>query len=894
MLLTKLHISPPGAQTLHRAELFEKLAAGLKTKLMLLSAPAGFGKTTLVSDWIIKQDIRAAWYSIDNNDNDVAGFFTYFIAAIQRLYPEFGKNALNLLHSPSQLNPEAIVQLLINETLSIPEHFLVVLDDFHLITNQEVLGLFTYFISHVPPNLHLAILTRADPPLPIAKLRSQHQLVELRSADLSFSAPEIHYLFNRKLKLKVSQAEVESLAHKTEGWIAGLQLIALSLQGQEDSAAFIQNFKGDNRYIMDYLIEEVLKVQPPEIKGFLLQTSLLEQLSAPLCNAVLDRADSQAVLETLEKNNMFIVSLDAERKWYRYHHLFADLLKQRLLLYKEKAEVIALHTKASVWFEENEMLPLAIGHMLQTQDYEKAIALLAGIAETLWKNGQHASIMQYGDSLPEAIIRQNPEFSLFYAWVLTTAGLIQKAAPFLESAEEITRQQMASADKNGEVFRYHQKLLGKIAVAIAYQNSFLGKPEITLEYCQIALENLSEEDPLWFSWGWYAVGMAKLVNENIFESTEALKKALAFGKTSGNIYLITTIGITLGYNEGRLGLYKVSYNRSADLLEFLKENGYASLVKTDWTFAVLFANMAAIQYYWDDLDGAFENIKTAYSLCIREANVTSKVLTLVIYSVLLHAQGDWVGAEAKIKEMEAIIQKNKVAPFLLSMYIGWKAIFLIIKNELDKAHAFLEDHGVRTGNAIPYAEEYRYIPLALLLMAEGKMTEALTLLTQLYTMASAQNRIERMIEIKVFMSIIYQATGENEIALAALTESLELAAPDEILMYHLNFLEQLNPLLQELFKDHARGKGKLPARFLDKLKRAIEKRKNAATIPFAVTTREQETLQLMAADLSNQEIADKLFISLNTVKTRLKNLYVKLEVDNRSKAVEKAKEMRLI
>ncbi len=259
-----------------------------------------------------------------------------------------------------------------------------------------------------------------------------------------------------------------------------------------------------------------------------MQTSLLEQLSAPLCNALLDRKDSQSVLEMLEKNNLFIVSLDAERKWYRYHHLFADLLKQRLLLI-EKSVVIGLHTKASAWFEENGLLPLAIVHLLQIKNYDKAILLLSNIAEGMWENGQHSSILKYGDLLPGDVIRKNPEFSLFYAWVLITAGQIQKAAPFLESAEKITRQKLTAGYADGEDILYQKKLLGKIAVAMAYQYSFLGKPEIILAYGQIALENLSEEDPLWFSWGWLAVGKAQLANENILESTEALKKALAFG-----------------------------------------------------------------------------------------------------------------------------------------------------------------------------------------------------------------------------------------------------------------------------------------------------------------------------------------------------------------------------
>jgi LuxR family transcriptional regulator, maltose regulon positive regulatory protein len=624
-----------------------------------------------------------------------------------------------------------------------------------------------------------------------------------------------------------------------------------------------------------------------------LQTSLLEQLSGPLCNAVLDRRDSQSVLEMLENNNMFIVSLDRERKWYRYHHLFADLLKQRLYL-KERSVIMTLHSKACGWFENNQMFPLAIEHALQTENYPKALQLLSEIIENLWENGHHSSIMKYGDLLPEAAIKQHPEFCLFYAWVLVTSGQIQKAAPFLDRAEHITRQQITRGYEAGGDKEYKKKLLGKIAVAQAYLYSFLGKPEIILKHCQTALDNLSEDDPLWFSWGWYAVGKAELANQNIFGSTEALIKALEFGKKSGNIYLITTIAINLGFNEGRLGLYKVSYKRSADLLQFLKENGYGHLAKTDWTFAVLYANMAAIRYFWADLEGASENIRIAYHLCINEADITSKVLVLVIYSVVLHGQGDFAGAEKKIKEIEGVLQKNKVNPFLESMFIGWKAIFLILQNELDKSRSLLESHGMASGKTPSYVEEYRYFAFAMLLMAEYKIEEAFVLLTQLYEMARAQSRIERMIEIKILFSAIFTATGEKEKALSNLKESLELAARDEILMSHLNYLDHINPLLQEVFRNQATGEARLPNAFLNKLKRTIEKRKTSPAVHFSLTTRDRETLCLMAENLSNQEIADKLFISLNTVKTRLKTLYVKLDVDNRVKAVEKAREMRLI
>ena len=422
--------------------------------------------------------IPAAWFSLDNGDNDPVDFLSYIISGIQSIHSAFGQSALKLLNSPNKPSVESIASLLINEILNINQNFLLVLDDFHLIKSNEVLKLVTYLLEHIPGNIHIVILTRSDPALSVSRLRSQHQLVELRSSDLSFSANDISVLFNKKLKLGLSVDDVYSLETKTEGWIAGLQLTALSMQGREDISEFIQDLKGDNRYIMDYLMEEVLKIQTDEIKEFLLQTSILEQMSAPLCNAVLNRNDSQLILETLEKNNMFVIPLDTERTWYRYHHLFAELLKQRLHL-RDKAAIIELHNKACEWFKTNSMPLLAIEHALETENFEKSIQFLGEIVETMWKNGQHAAIMKYGDLLPDEIIKKNADFCLYYAWILIIAGQIQKAEPFLESAEIITMKIINDKNSSKEAVQYNKKLLGKISVAFAYLYSIIADPEKT-------------------------------------------------------------------------------------------------------------------------------------------------------------------------------------------------------------------------------------------------------------------------------------------------------------------------------------------------------------------------------------------------------------------------------
>jgi LuxR family maltose regulon positive regulatory protein len=350
-------------------------------------------------------------------------------------------------------------------------------------------------------------MTRSDPAISVSRLRSQHQLVELRTSDLSFSANDISILFNKNLKLGLTIEDIYSLESKTEGWIAGLQLTALSMQGRENISGFIQDLKEDNRYIMDYLMEEVLKIQTDDIKEFLLQTSILEQMSAPLCNIVLNRNDSQLILESLEKNNMFVIPLDTDRTWYRYHHLFAELLKQRLHL-REKTDINELHDKASEWFKNNSMPLKAVDHAIEIGDFERSVQVLGEVIEKLWENGHHVAIIKYGDLIPDKFIKKSAEFCLYYSWVLITSGQTNKAASMLLCAEAITRKVLAGKDLTILNIKYQKKLLGKIAVASSYLKTLTENPDKIIEYCNTALKNLTDDEPLWLGWTWFSMGVA--------------------------------------------------------------------------------------------------------------------------------------------------------------------------------------------------------------------------------------------------------------------------------------------------------------------------------------------------------------------------------------------------
>jgi len=895
MLQTKLYIPSIGNNIIHRTELFEKLNQGLSRKLTLISAPAGYGKTSLIGDWIDQNRIPTAWFSIDKGDNDPVEFLSYIISAIQGIRNEFGKAALKLLNSPNKPGNESIIGLLINEILGIEQNFLLVFDDFHLITNTDILELISYFINHLPANIHLAILTRSDPALPFARLRSQQQLVELRLADLGFTANEISHLFNKKLKLGLTVEDIYSLESKTEGWIAGLQLTALSLKNREDISAFIKMFVVDNQYIMDYLIEEVLKVQTDEIKEFLLQTSILEQMSGPLCDALLNKNDSQHILEQLEKSNMFIVPLDTDQKWYRYHHLFARLLTKRLLT-KGKSAVESLHNKASDCFEQNGMYDLAIEHALEIKNYEKSILLISGIVESLWKNGQHAAILTYGELLPDEIILKNADFCLYYSWILIIAGQIQKAEPYLLGADKIAKEKIEVKNASETDVLYHKKLLGKISVAFAYQASFTAPSQKNIEYCKTAMEYLSDDDPLWFSWGWYSIGTTQMLFENFAECIESYEKALTYGKKSGNVYLISTIAINLAYLESRMGLYTSSLKKCSDLIHFMKGSGYSHITKSEWNYAGLYSCMAGIQCMRTDFDEAWENIKIAYHLSAKDSNNSFKTIVLLVYSLILYGRGDLDGVMEMLGETDKIIQNNKIAKGAMSIYIAMKGFMYLEKGELDAAHEFFQENDMGINNNISYLDEHGYAPYVLLLITELRFEEAERLLSKIFKMASSANRIERMIELKILYALLFKTKGNREKAIANLIESLELAASENILMSYILFQDRIGDLLPDVYKYQATTKTRIPKNTITRLKSALEKREKLKKIKEVseLSSREMDTLKLIGQNRTNQQIADKLFISLNTVKTHIKNILFKLEVDERQKAVIKAKEKGII
>lgn len=537
LLQTKLYVPRLRPSLVPRPHLIAKLNRGLHRKLTLISAPAGFGKTTLVSEWIAAGERPFAWLSLDERDNDLTRFLTYLIAALQTHTPALGKKALALLESPEPPPAESVLTTLLNEIAAIPDELALVLDDYHILDAAPPIDqALTFLLEHLPPQMHLVITTREDPPLPLSRLRVRGLLTELRVADLRFTEVETAVFLNKVTGLEFSTNEIAALEKRTEGWIAGLQLAAISMQGRADVPGFIKAFAGDDRYIVDYLVDEVLRRQPEPIRRFLLQTSILNRLNGSLCEAVTHQAEGNTLLETLERSNLFVIPLDDKRQWYRYHHLFGDVLQAHLM--KEQPERIAmLHQRASQWYEDNELTADTVHHAFAAADFERA----ARIIELAWgemdRNRQAAEWLGWAKKLPDDLVRARPVLSVGYAWAFLDTGEMEAAEIWLRQAEHClaTTTDFIVADE--AEFQY---LPGNIASARTYHALALGDMAGTIEYAHQALDFFPEEEYLRRGTPAALLGLAAWASGDLAEAIHAFTEAMTDYQKAGNTLFVIT------------------------------------------------------------------------------------------------------------------------------------------------------------------------------------------------------------------------------------------------------------------------------------------------------------------------------------------------------------------
>ena len=887
LLKTKLYVPPPQSTWTSRSRLVKRMDEGFGRKLTLLSAPAGFGKTTLLVDWIHQKKIPGAWFSVDKADNDPMNFLTYVILGLQTLEAGTGKAALTMLQSPQPPPIESILTNLINDTIRITTDMAIVLDDYHSVDAKQIHDMIAFLLENLPKQMHMIIATRSDPPLPFARIRSQNQLTELRAADLSFTTDETSIFFKKSLDLRLAVDDITLLESRIEGWIAGLQLAALSLHGRQDPSSFLKGFKGDNRYIADYLTEEVLDRQPEHLQDFLLQTSLLDRLSGPLCDAVTRQTSSQQMLNTLEKANLFVIPLDDERCWYRYHHLFADLLKQRLRM-KHGDLVSELHSRASQWFAENGFKNEAVDHAFFAQDYARAVQLVEEIAEIDWDRARESRLLGWFEKLPDEHIDVNPKLCIFYARELFKSGYLDDAEKRLQAAEQMLEStSISDLDKDG--------LLGRIAVIRAYISTRTGDFSRTIYFSSQALKLLPQRDLNWRSVAATLLGFGS-GSDDLVEAQQAFFEAMKISKAAGNVYYHIFAGSCLGSIIFKRGKLKEAEDINRQLLSLAIENG----IEQTGIVGSLYANLGMIFCEWNDFDEGIRLINKGIELSelgrdpVILASCQVGLLRALMYRM------DFAGA---LKLMENINERAgnfALPPWITNTISALNVFFWLGSGNLNAALQWAQERGLSIDDKLDGLHEVEYIALAHIHIAQNKLEEADRLLQRLIENAKAGDRVYMMIEMRLMRALIFKAKQDTAAALAELKLALTLAEPGGLIMIFVSKGKPVAELLEEILavknRDHDATKAGFSLSYAKKLLSVFR----AATPPKIeglldpISERELEVLHLIAAGLSNKEITEKLFISLNTVKTHTKNINSKLNVNSRTKAVARAKELGLL
>jgi LuxR family maltose regulon positive regulatory protein len=914
LLQTKFYIPPPLPELVSRPSLIEQLHIGLHRKLTLISAPAGFGKTTLVSEWVrmagaVREPIlHIAWLSLDEDDNDPARFLAYCIGALNRINgmeDTLGKGALSMLQSPQPPPIETILTLLINEILPTPEEIVLVLDDYHLMDAQPIHDAVTFLLEHQPPQMHLVIATREDPPLPLARLRARGQLTELRATDLRFSPSETAEFLNQMMGLNLSSENIAALENRTEGWIAGLQLAAVSMQRSKDVSTFIQSFTGSHHFVLDYLIEEVLEQQPESVQTFLLQTAILDRLSGPLCNAVTGQHNGQATLEMLQHANLFIIPLDEELHWYRYHHLFADLLRQRLRLSRPDL-IPVLHSKACTWYEQNGFVDDTIEHALRAQDYQRAALLIDNSADSFWQRGKHKNLRRWLECLPDEWILSKPQLSISRAYYLHSNGqyqageyLIQEVEKALGYNPDLTSKDLLKRKPSDESdwLRLH----GKVAVIRALMHSFSGDVPGMMQHANRALEYLPENDLTWRSLAAFPLGDAYSWLGDMHASFLVRSEAARACEAAGDVYYCITANLKLASTLRELGNLQQTVQISWQYIQRAREYGLFRAGPVGCLLALYGEVLAEL----NDLDEALHQAKLGVEIAEGGGNLVIIGFSYLYLMRVLLSTGNLAAIEQIIQKVTQLEREVAVPAWLIDQMGVWQARIWLEQDKLDAASQWMDEHPL-TINGVPIVNDsidflflFDYIMFVRILIAQSQPDDAFELSIRLLEIAEHGERTTRVIELLILQALALQAKGDTDQALTAVEKALTLAAPGGFIRI---FVDEGLPIARLLYETLNRGitpdyvRRVLAAFPIDEPKQAgsLKILESASELIEPLSDRELEVLQHIAEGLTNSEIASRLYISLNTVKAHSSNIYGKLDVHNRTRAVTRARALGIL
>ncbi|HLN69086.1 MAG TPA: LuxR C-terminal-related transcriptional regulator [Streptosporangiaceae bacterium] len=903
LLATKLNVPGLRPGFVPRPRLARRLDEGADRGLVLVCAPAGSGKTAVLADWVRSGQRPAAWLSLDDGDNDPARFWRHVVAALDRVRPGIGERVGPLLGPPAPKSFEGLMTALINELAAQPgsDDVALVLDDYHLIDSQPVHASLGFLLEHRPPGLHPVLASRADPPLALARLRARGQLAELRAAELRFTAGEAAALLREAAGADLPDAAVAALAERTEGWAAGLQLAALSLRGQADVEGFVAAFTGSHRYVLDFLAEEVLERQSEQVRAFLLETSVLERLSGPLCDAVTGRADSQALLEQVEQSGLFVVPLDEARGWWRYHHLFADLLRARLQA-EQPGRVPELHRNAAAWYEQRGLADDAIRHAVAAGELTWAARLIEQHFDAVFfLHGEAATIHRWLSALPEDMVRSRPRLLLGQALMAALSGRLEAVEPLLDAAER------GSAGAAGEPFEptagRARSLLVNVSALIALLRSLLaqlrGDADATVAFASQALAESHEDE-----WRLHAdvqefLAVAAWLRGRLTEAERAFESSIAGWRAAGQPTFTAYAGYQLGQIQRAQGRLDAAARTYRQALEITAPAGRPDLPAA----GVALVGLAEIAYQRNELDTALHHVTEGIALCRRFVHSAPLATGLVTLAWIRQATGDPAGALAAMSEAE---QAAPGPPGLLNPVPAQRAQLLLAQGDITRAARWTQEGRLHAGDEPSYPREPGYLMLARVLLAQNRPSQALALLDRLHAAASAQDRAGSLIEAGALRALALAASGEETAAVAALAETLTLACPQGYVRVFADEGQPMAALLGRLIAAQRSGSAAagVPLGYLARLLRAFgpehavpDTGPGTAVVPSIVeplTSRELEVLVLLAAGRSNQAIAGQLVVTLDTVKKHVSHVLDKLGAANRTEAVTRARELDLI
>jgi LuxR family maltose regulon positive regulatory protein len=885
LLATKLHRPRPTSNLVARPRLTDRLDDGLRNghRLFLVVAPAGYGKTTLVTDWLDKTSIPSAWLSLDEADNDPLRFFTYVVAALQKtLGPELTQPLPEAFPMTPQ-SPEAFVFSLINDLAAVDRPILLVLDDYHVITGGSVQEAMVFLLRRAPPNLHLVVLTRADPPFPLPRLRVRERMTEVRDRDLRFTPEEMTAFLNSLHRLNLPAEQLAALESRTEGWAAGVQLAALSLQGcsPERATEFISAFSGSHHYIVDYLFDEVLGRQPDAVREFLLQTSILDRMCAPLCDSVVISApDSRSMLQYLGRTNLFLIPLDDERHWYRYHHLFVDVLRGMLRSASPPDQIAGLHGRASDWYGRNGFIADAYHHALLAGHHERAAEIVEENAWSMVLHAELATLKKWIQALPADSVSARPWLRIYYAW----------ACFFSESeAAEAQLQAVERQLQVGGVIALAAEMQGHIAAIRAWIAHARGDPHRAAAFSRQAIELWPQVDAAIRSGLMSLWGIGCFVQNDLSGSARAYAESVDLARSSGNIMLEVLSHASLGGLNRMMGRLREAEAIFQEALQTAIRNKSPAAGQA-------YACLAHLYREWNDLASARFFAEKLIESSAMWGVADALASGYLFLAAVLQAQGDTFGANQALAEMSQVMRRHPLELRSMPLLGATRARLWLAQGKLDDARRWAETRGLSPEGKFDVSNEIEYLSLVRILLAEGRVDEAMRLLSRLQNPMQSAGRYGNLLEVLVLQAVALDMQADTSSALAVLEQAVSLARPEGYMRVFLDEGKPIETLLKiaiEQWQDHdllayAR---KLQAAF------AAEGSPPAAAQapePAILSERELEVLRLMAAGCSNKEIADELVIAVGTAKRHTANIFDKLDVRNRTEAVAKARQLGLL